>query len=387
MDKRLLDYLKTRIPFNKPHLTHKEMGYISHANKLGQLSGDGFYTQRCHDWLKKNLGTKKALLTHSGTGALEMMAILANIGVGDEVIMPSFTFPSTANAVILRRGVPVFIDVRKDTLNMDEKLVEQAITSKTKALFTVHYAGVACEMDKLKEISRKHKLVILEDAAQGFMAKYRGKYLGTIGDMGAYSFHETKNIISGEGGAILLNKSNYIKRAEIIREKGTNRSQFFRGQVDKYTWMDIGSSYLPGEIIAAFLMAQLEHAKDITNKRVKIWNSYHKQLKDLEDKGYLRRPIVPKTCEHSGHLYYILVDNLKVRNRLITFLKKKNILAIFHYIPLHNSPAGKKYARSTGKMTITNQTSNTLLRLPLFYDVANEEIEYVIKSVYDFYKK
>lgn len=387
MDKRLLDYLKTKIPLNKPHITHKEMGYISHAHQIGQLSGDGFYTKKCHEWLEKNLGTKKALLTHSCTGALEMMVILINIQSGDEVIMPSFTFPSTANSVILRGGKPVFIDIRSDTLNMDEKLIEQAITPKTKALFPVHYAGVACEMDTIIKIANQYNLFILEDAAQGFLAKYRGKYLGTIGDMGAYSFHETKNVISGEGGAILMNKAKYINRAEIIREKGTNRNQFFRGQVDKYTWVDLGSSYLPGEIIAAFLMAQLEKAKIITKKRVKIWERYHSLLKDLEDGGYIRRPFVPKECQHSGHLYYILVDNLIIRHKLITYLKKKNILSVFHYVPLHSSPAGKKYARFVGKMKITNEVSDTLIRLPLFYDITRQEIDHTVQSIYDFFKK
>lgn len=375
-----------KIPFNKPHLTYKEMGYISHAHSMGQLSGDGFYTKKCHQWLEKNLKVKKALLTTSCTSAMDMMAILLDIKKGDEIIMPSFTFSSTANAVVLRRGIPVFVDIRPDTLNIDEKAIEAAITPKTRAIFVVHYGGVSCEMDTINKIAKKYKLFVLEDAAHSLLATYKKRFLGTIGDMGAYSFHETKNVISGEGGALLINDSRFIERAEIIREKGTNRSQYFRGEVDKYTWVDIGSSYLPGEIIAAFLMAQLERAKEITSKRVEIWKSYHTYLKDLENEGYLRRPIVPKDCEHSGHLYYILVDSLKVRNKLISYLKKKNMLAVFHYIPLHFSPAGKKYTKFVGNMSVTNKTSATLIRLPLFYDITDIEVEYIVKSISDFFK-
>ena len=297
-----------KIPFNKPHLTHKEMGYISNAHALGQLSGDGYYTKMCHKWFENNLGAKKALLTHSCTAALEMTAILSEIAPGDEVIMPSYTFVSTANAFVLRGGVPVFVDIREDTLNIDEKLIEQAITKKTKAIAVVHYAGVACEMDTILRIAKKHKLIVIEDAAQAFPAKYKNKFLGSIGDMGTYSFHETKNVISGEGGALILNNPKFIKRAEIIREKGTNRSQFLEGKIDKYTWVDIGSSYLPGEIISAFLMGQLENAMEITEKRLKIWNTYHKELEKLELEHKLRRPIIPKTCEHNAHMYYILLQ-------------------------------------------------------------------------------
>lgn len=375
-----------KIPFNKPHLTYKEMGYISHAHSLGQLSGDGYYTKKCHMWLEKNLKVKKALLTTSCTSAMDMMAILLDIKKGDEIIMPSFTFPSTANAVVLRGGIPVFVDIRPDTLNIDERLIEEAITPKTKAIFVVHYAGVSCEMDTIKKIAKKYKLWLLEDAAHAILSTYKGQFLGTIGDMGAYSFHETKNVTSGEGGALLINNPKFIERAEIIREKGTNRNQFFRGQVDKYTWVDLGSSYLPGEIIAAFLMAQLENAKEITRKRVEIWKSYHTHLKNLEDEGYLRRPIVPKDCEHSGHLYYILVDSLEVRNKLISYLKKKNMLAVFHYIPLHSSPAGKRYTKLVGNMSVTNKTSTILIRLPLFYGITNKEVEYIVKSIRDFFK-
>lgn len=384
--KRNLKYLTFKIPFNKPHLTRKEMGYISHAHSLGQLSGDGYYTQKCHQWLEKNLDTKRAFLTNSCTSAMEMMAILLNINSGDEVIMPSFTFSSTANAVVLRGGTPVFIDIRLDTLNINENLIEGAITAKTKAIFVVHYAGVGCEMDQIKKIAKKHNLFVLEDAAQALLAKYKGKYLGTLGDMGAFSFHETKNIISGEGGALLVNNTNFIERAEIIREKGTNRDKFFRRQVDKYTWVDIGSSYLPGEMVAAFLMAQLELAKEITKKRLKIWNTYHKAFEQLEKLGYLRRPIVPKNTEHNGHIYYVLLSNVQTRDKFIDFLGQRDILAIFHYIPLHSSPAAKKYGRFVGNMKVTNKTSDTLLRLPLFFDMTDNELEYIIKSVKDFFK-
>lgn len=375
-----------KIPFNKPHLTHKEIEYINHAHELGMLAGDGYYTKKCHEWLEKNLYTKKALLTHSCTGALEMMAMLARVKPGDEVIMPSYTFVSTANAYVLRGAIPVFIDIRKDTLNMDENLIEQAITSKTRVISPVHYAGVGCEMDTIMKIAKKHKLIVVEDAAQGFFAKYKDKYLGTIGHMGALSFHETKNVITGEGGALLINDSSFSERAEIIREKGTNRSKFFRGQVDKYTWVDIGSSYLPGEVTAAFLMAQLEDGKSINRKRIEIWNTYHAELKDLEDRGFLRRPIIPDDCVHNGHMYYVLLNSLEERTRLIEELKKKDILSVFHYIPLHSSPAGKKYGRAAGRLRVTNSVSDRLLRLPLFYDIENSELDLVIKTVKNFFR-
>lgn len=378
---------KWKIPFNKPHLTGNEVGYITHAYSLGQLSGDGYYSQKCHIWLENNIGVKKALLTHSCTTALDMMTMLINIQPKDEVIMPSFNFTSTANAVVLRGGIPVFIDICPDTLNMDEKLIEEAITPKTKAIFVVHYAGVGCEMDTIQKIAKKHNLYVLEDAAQGFLSKYKNRYLGTIGEMGAYSFHETKNVISGEGGALLINDQKFIERAEIIREKGTNRNKFFRGQVDKYTWVDIGSSYLPGEITAAFLMAQLDEAQVITQKRIQIWNKYHKKLEPLEKAGLIRRPIIPKDCEHNGHLYYILTQNLETRNKLIEFLKEKGILSVFHYVPLHSSPAGKKYCRSVGNMSVTDTVSDTLLRLPLFCDITEKEVDFICKSIFDFYSK
>lgn len=374
-----------QIPFNKPHLTKKEFTYIKQAHTSGKLSGDGIFTKKCHEWLEKKLGVEKALLTHSCTGALEMMAMLSHINPGDEVIMPSFTFVSTANAVVLRGGIPVFIDIRKDTLNMDEALIEKAITKKTKAIAPVHYAGVSCEMDTIMKIARKHKLLVIEDAAQGFLAKYKGKYLGTIGHMGAYSFHETKNIISGEGGALVLNDKKFVERAEIIREKGTNRSKFFRGQVDKYTWVDIGSSYLPSEVVAAFLFAQLEQAEPINKKRIRIWNTYHKAFADLEKIGLLRRPIVPKECEHNGHLYYILLKDLETRTKLINYLKENGVMSVFHYIPLHSSPAGKKFGKSAGSLKITNHVAETLLRLPLYYGITKKDTDKIIALVKAFF--
>lgn len=374
-----------KIPFNKPHLTHKEMGYISNAHVLGQLSGDGYYTKMCHKWFEKNMEVKKSLLTHSCTAALEMAAILSEISPGDEVIMPSYTFVSTANAFVLRGGIPVFVDIREDTLNIDEKLIEKAITNKTKAIVVVHYAGVSCEMDTIIKIAKKHKLIVIEDAAQGFPAKYKNRFLGTIGDMGTYSFHETKNVISGEGGALIINNPKFTKRAEIIREKGTNRSQFLEGKIDKYTWVDIGSSYLPGEIISAFLMGQLENAIEITERRQKIWNNYHKGFEQLENRRKLRRPIVPEGCEHNAHMYYILLPNSKIRLSMITYLKKKGIHAVFHYIPLHSSPAGKKYGKINGKLNNTDEAAGRILRLPIFYDITDSEVKYIITTVNKFF--
>lgn len=376
-----------KIPFNRPHLTHKELGYISHAHSLGSLSGDGPYTKLCHAWLEKHFKTPKALLTHSCTAALEMEAILSEVGPGDEVIIPSYTFVTTANAFVLRGATPVFVDVRPDTLNLDERLIENAITQRTKAIVPVHYAGVSCNMDAIMKIAEKHKLLVLEDAAQGVMSTYKGRALGTIGDLGAYSFHETKNVISGEGGALCINTPRFTERAEIIREKGTNRSKFFRGQVDKYTWVDIGSSYLPGEIVAAFLYAQLESAKEITKRRKHLWNLYATGLRDLEEEGKIRLPVVPDDCEHNGHLFYVLTENLKVRTKLIEYLKEKGIMTVFHYIPLHSSPAGKKYAKVSGELPVTTDIADRLLRLPLFYDLTTAEVEYVLDSIHAFYRK
>jgi dTDP-4-amino-4,6-dideoxygalactose transaminase len=354
------------IPFNKPYMTGRELWYIAQAHTNGHLAGDGMFTKKCHAWLEARTGAHKALLTHSCTASLDMAAMLADIRPGDEVIMPSYTFVSTANAFVLRGGIPVFVDIRPDTLNIDETLIETAITPRTKAIVPVHYAGVACEMDTIMSIAQRHKLLVIEDAAQAVMSAYKGKPLGAIGHLGAYSFHETKNIISGEGGALLVNDDRFAERAEIIREKGTNRSQFFRGQIDKYTWVDIGSSYLPGEVIAAFLWAQMEEAQSITERRLDIWRRYHEALAPLEGAGKLRRPIIPKECQHNAHMYYILLESLEKRTEVIARLKQQNVHAVFHYVPLHNSPAGKKYGRTNGELRHTGDLADRLLRLPLW---------------------
>jgi len=366
-----------KIPFNKPHMTGKEPGYITEAYANGVLAGDGPFTQNCHRWLEENTGTKKALLTHSCTAALEMAALLLDIKPGDEVIVPSYTFVSTANAFVLRGGVPVFIDIKSDTLNIDETLIEGAISPKTKAIIPVHYAGVACAMDAIMRIAEKHKLAVVEDAAQAVMSSYRGKALGSIGQLGAYSFHETKNIISGEGGALLVNDPELVSRAEIIREKGTDRSRFFRGTVDKYTWQDLGSSFLPGELTAAFLWAQFEAATKITAKRLELWNRYNRLLAPLEINGTLRRPIIPEDCQQNGHMYYVLLNPLIDRRQVLDDFKKAGIMAPFHYIPLHSSPAGSRYGRSHGSMNITRAVSEQILRLPLFYSITEIEQEKV----------
>ena len=354
------------IPFNRPYMTGKELGYIAEAHANGHLSGDGPFTRRCNAWLEKAIGARKALLTHSCTAALEMAALLADLTLGDEVIMPSFTFVSTANAFVLRGAVPVFVDIRPDTLNIDEALIEAAITSRTRAICVVHYAGVGCEMDAINAIAERHGLLVIEDAAQGIMADYKGRPLGSLGHLAALSFHETKNLISGEGGALLINDERFAERAEIIREKGTNRSQFFRGQVDKYTWVDVGSSYLPSEIVAAFLYAQMEEAERITRERLAIWNRYHAAFADYEAQGRLRRPIVPAHCRHNAHMYYLLLPDLDTRTHFIATLKVNGIHPVFHYIPLHSSPAGQRYGRASGALDVTDRVSDCLVRLPLW---------------------
>jgi dTDP-4-amino-4,6-dideoxygalactose transaminase len=354
------------LKFNKPYMTGRELWLISQAHANGHLSGDGAFTRRCHAWLEERTGCAKALLTHSCTAALEMSALLLDLQPGDEVIMPSFTFVSTANAFVLRGAVPVFVDIRPDTLNIDESLIEAAITPRTRAICVVHYAGVGCEMDAILAIAEKHGLAVVEDAAQGIFSTYRGKPLGGIGALGALSFHETKNVISGEGGALLVNDPALAERAEIIREKGTNRSKFFRGQVDKYTWVEVGSSYLPSEILAAFLAAQLDEAEDITRRRLAIWDRYHAWAAPLEARGLLRRPIVPAHCTHNAHMYYLLLPSLEQRTAFIDVLKQRGIGAVFHYIPLHSSPAGQRYGRSAGELPITDSTSDRLVRLPLW---------------------
>lgn len=372
-----------KIPFNKPYMTGKELWYISQAHANGHLAGDGSFTKKCHGWLEARTGTHKALLTHSCTAALEMAAILANIQPGDEVIMPSYTFVSTANAFVLRGATPVFVDIRPDTLNLDEAKIEAAITDKTKAIVPVHYAGVGCDMDAIMAIARKYDLFVIEDAAQGIMATYKGRPLGSIGHMGTLSFHETKNIISGEGGALLVNDPALVERAEFIREKGTNRSQFFRGQVDKYTWVDIGSSYLPGELIAAFLWAQMEEADEITRRRLAIWDTYHQWLEALEQKGKLRRPEIPKECVHNAHMYYVLLPSLDARTALIEALKRHDIHTVFHYVPLHSSPIGHSHARTHGEMKVTEEFANRLLRLPLWLGVEDHQARVIQNVVAD----
>lgn len=368
------------IPFNKPYMTGKELWYISQAHASGHLAGDGQFTKKCSAWLEQRTGSQKALLTHSCTAALEMAAILADIQPGDEVIMPSYTFVSTANAFVLRGGVPVFVDIRPDTLNIDEAKIEAAITPRTRAIAPVHYAGVACEMDTIMDIARRHSLLVIEDAAQGIMSTYKGRPLGSIGHMAALSFHETKNIISGEGGALLINDPRFVERAEMIREKGTNRSQFFRGQVDKYTWVDVGSSYLPGEVIAAFLWAQMEEADAINKRRLDIWSNYHQWFASVEKAGKVQRPTVPRECVHNAHMYYLVLPSLEQRTSMIDRLNSKGIHSVFHYIPLHSSPRGLAVGRAVGDMTHTDATGDRLVRLPLWLGL-EEQLADVIAEV------
>lgn len=355
-----------RIPFNRPYMTGRELSNIAQAHANGHLSGDGPFTHYCHEWLARRTGANRALLTHSCTAALEMSALLLDLQPGDEVIMPSFTFVSTANAFVLRGAVPVFVDIRPDTLNLDERLIEAAITPRTRAICVVHYAGVACEMDAIMAIAARHGLKIVEDAAQAIFSTYRGRPLGTIGELGCLSFHETKNIISGEGGALLVRDTDFAERAEIIREKGTNRSRFFRGQVDKYTWVDVGSSYLPGEITAAFLAAQIDEGERITARRMALWERYHAWAEAHESDGLLRRPVVPAHCVHNAHMYYLLLPSLAVRTAFIASMKAAGVGTVFHYIPLHSSPCGRETGRANGQLAVTDDISDRLVRMPLW---------------------
>lgn len=373
------------ILFNKPYLTGLEIEYIAQAHKNGQLAGDGQFTRKCSRWLEEKTGAVKALLTHSCTAALEMAALLLDIQPGDEIIMPSYTFVSTSNAFVLRGGVPVFVDIRPDTLNIDERLIEAAITPKTRAIVPVHYAGVACEMDVIMDIAQRHSLAVVEDAAQGVMSTYKHRALGSIGDFGCYSFHETKNVISGEGGALLVNNPKYAERAEVIREKGTNRSQFFRGQVDKYTWVDLGSSYLPGEINAAFLWAQLQEADHITAMRMAIWSTYHEAFADLESQGRLTRPTLAQGCQHNAHMYYLLLNNLAERTALIEAMKSQGINCVFHYVPLHTAPYGMQAGRTEGNLPFTADLSDRLVRLPLWVGIEEHQAR-VIENVLNIFK-
>ena len=367
------------IPFNWPYMTGKELYYIAESHFDGRLAGDGPFTSRCHTWLEERVACRKALLTHSCTAALEMAAMLLDIRPGDEVILPSYTFVSTANAFVLQGGVPVFIDIREDTLNMDETLLEEAITAKTKAVVPVHYAGVGCEMDTILRVAQLHNIKVVEDAAQGVMATYKGRFLGSIGDLGAYSFHETKNIISGEGGALLVNDAEMVLRAEIIREKGTDRSRFFRGETDKYTWQDVGSSFLPGELIAAFLWAQMEEAEQITRARLECWQYYHELLKSLEEQGRLRRPVVPDGCQHNAHMYNVLLPLGCDRQKVLTGLQEQGVGAVFHYVPLHTSPAGRRYGRKHGELRVTEKQAERLIRLPLWVGLTRAQQDRVVE--------
>lgn len=374
------------IDFNIPPYIGKELNYIQEAVESGKICGDGAFTKKCSDWMEKRYGAKKVLLTTSCTHALEMAAHLAKIQLGDEVILPSYTFVSTADAFVLRGAKLVFVDIRPETMNLDERLVEEAITEKTKAILPVHYAGVACEMDTIMEIAKKRHLFVVEDAAQGIESSYKGKALGTIGDFGCYSFHETKNYSMGEGGALLIQDQEYIEKAEVLREKGTNRSRFFRGEIDKYTWVDFGSSYLPSELNAAYLWAQLESAEQIFNDRMATWNFYHESLKDLEEKEKIVRPYIPPYASHNAHMYYIKTKDMEERTRLIRFLKEKGIHCVFHYIPLHSSEAGKKFGTFYGEDRYTTKESERLLRLPMYYGMKERDRQYVVEEIHNFYK-
>lgn len=374
------------IPFNRPPYVGREEQYIKEAIGNHKICGDGSFTRRCNTWMEENTGTEKALLTTSCTSALEMAALLCKIQPGDEVIMPSYTFVSTADAFVLRGAKIVFIDIRPDTMNIDEALIEAAITERTKAIAVVHYAGVGCEMDTIMDIAKRHSLYVVEDAAQGVNAFYKGKALGTIGDFGCYSFHETKNYSMGEGGAILIQSRDDVEMAEIIREKGTNRSKFFRGEIDKYSWVEAGSSYLPSELNAAYLYAQLEVADEINEKRLAAWKQYYSELKDLEEKGKIDLPYIPAECKHNAHMFYIKARDLEERTSLIRYLKEKDIGAVFHYVPLHSSEAGRRYGRFHGTDKYTTKESDRLVRLPLFYGLAESEISFVTEAVKAFYK-
>lgn len=374
------------INFNVPPYTGKEMEYIRQCVDNQKICGDGPFTKKCNDWIEDKTGTAKCLMTTSCTHALELAALLADIKPGDEVILPAYTFVSTADAFVLRGAVPVFVDIRPDTMNIDENLIEAAITDKTKAIAPVHYAGVSCEMDKIMEIAEKYHLTVIEDAAQGIMSSYKGRALGTIGDFGAFSFHETKNFSMGEGGALLIRDEKHIEDAEIIREKGTNRSKFFRGQIDKYTWVNFGSSYLPSEMNVAYVYAQLEIADEITNHRLDCWNRYYERLKPLADAGKIELPVVPEGCVHNAHMFYIKAADLAQRSAFIRFMKENEIMCVFHYIPLHTAPAGLKYGRFHGEDKYTTKESERLVRLPMFYKLTLEQVDHICDKVIEFFE-
>jgi dTDP-4-amino-4,6-dideoxygalactose transaminase len=368
------------IPFNRPHLVGRELDYVREAAGLGQLGGNGQFTRRCQAFLETLLGAERVLLTHSCTAALEMAALLLDLAPGDEIIMPSFTFVSTANAFVLRGATPVFVDVRPDTLNIDERLIEAAITSRTKALVVVHYAGVACEMDEVTRVARRHGLVVIEDAAQGLLSSYRGRPVGSFGDIAAFSFHETKNVQCGEGGALVLNDRRWVERAEVLWEKGTNRTRFLQGHVDKYTWVDVGSSYLPGEIAAAFLWAQLESAREITAARLELWRSYHEACADDSEAG-IELPVIPPECSHNAHLFRVLLPRRLHRGDVLADLNRRGVNAVFHYVPLHSSPGGRRFGRVVGAMTVTDDCSARLVRLPLWIGMGDHTPRAVVQEL------
>lgn len=373
------------IRFNVPPYTGKEMDYIKQAVEAQKICGDGEFTKKCSEWIEKRTGTKKCLLTTSCTHATELAALLTDIREGDEVIMPSYTFVSTADAFVLRGAKAVFVDIRPDTMNIDETKIEAAITERTRAIVPVHYAGVSCEMDTIMDIAKRHNLTVIEDAAQGILSTYKGKPLGVIGDFGCFSFHETKNYSMGEGGALLIQREKDIEEAEIIREKGTNRSRFFRGQIDKYTWVNFGSSYLPSDMNAAYLYAQLELADEIFEDRMNSWEHYRRELAPLAEKGEIELPVIPEGCSHNAHMFYIKAKDLEERTALLAFLKEKGILSVFHYIPLHSAPAGKKFGRFHGEDIYTTRESERLARLPMYYGLKSEQVEYICEQVKAFY--
>ena len=374
------------ISFNVPPVVGDELAYIRQAIAAHRISGDGAFTKKCHAWLEEQCGAGKALLTTSGTSALDMAMLLCDFHEGDEVILPSYTFSSTATSAVLAGARLVFVDIRPDTMNIDEKKIEDAITEKTKAVIVVHYAGVACEMSAITAIAEKHHLKVIEDAAQGVMSTYRGKYLGTIGDFGCYSFHETKNYSMGEGGALIINRPEYVERAEILREKGTNRSKFFRGQVDKYTWVDIGDSYLPSELNAAYLLAQLQRAQEIYDDRMGTWQKYWEAFRPLAEQGKVEIPVIPSDCRHNAHMFYLKLADLEERTRFIEYMKGQGVQCVFHYIPLHSSPAGKKYGRFHGEDVHTTKESERLVRLPMYYRMEQKDIDHVTEKVKEFFQ-
>ena len=380
-----MDAGDSMISFNLPPVTGDEMEYIRQAMESHKISGDGIFTKKCSQWLEKRFSVHRALLTTSGTSALDMAMLLCEFRPGDEVILPSYTFSSTATSAVLAGAKLVFVDIRPDTMNIDETKIEEAITPRTRAVIVVHYAGVACEMDTILDLAKRHHLYVIEDAAQGIMANYKGRPLGTIGDFGCFSFHETKNFSMGEGGALLLPHADHVERAEILREKGTNRSKFFRGQVDKYTWVDIGDSYLPSELNAAYLWAQLQHAEEIQKDRMRIWRAYWEAFRPLEEEGKLVLPAIPRDCEHNAHMFYIKLRDLEERTKFLSFMRECGICSVFHYIPLHSSPAGMRFGRFHGENVYTTRESERLARLPLYYRMNHEDLDYIIQKVKEFF--